>query len=215
MGNLFPRWTNYLGPALALGAPVALGVASLAIWYWFSPEFTDVGYMPKQPIPYSHRLHVDELGLDCRYCHNTVETAAKAAIPPTQTCMNCHAMVKPNSDLLAPLRESWETGEPVEWTRVHMLPDYAFFDHSVHVANGVGCVSCHGRVDHMETVKQVKPLSMGWCLECHRDPEPNLRPFDKVTDLGFSVMGSGYDPRNDPDRARMPSPPEHCSGCHR
>jgi len=153
--------------------------------------------------------------MDCRYCHNTVEEAAHAAIPPTATCMNCHKVVKNESRKLEPVRESFESGESLEWVRVHMLPDYAFFDHSVHVAAGVGCASCHGRIDQMETVHQFAPLSMGWCLSCHRDPEPNLRPPEEVTNMAWSKEASGYHPDSDPHRQRMPNPPEHCSGCHR
>lgn len=128
-----------------------------AIWYWFSPMYTDVGYRPKQPVAYSHKQHVDEIGLDCRYCHNTVEYAAHAAIPPTGTCMNCHQLVKstlpPQGSKAARLekvRESAETGMPIEWVRVHQLPDFAYFTHAPHVAAGVGCVSCHGRIDQMD-----------------------------------------------------------------
>ncbi len=125
---------------------------------------------PTQPVPYSHALHVGQLGMDCRYCHTGVEVAAAATIPPTQTCMNCHSKVRANSEKLIPIRESYATGMPVPWIRVHDLPDYVYFDHSAHVRRGVGCVSCHGRIDTMEVVFQAEPLSMGWCLECHRNP---------------------------------------------
>ena len=133
-------------------------------------------------------------------------------IPPTQTCMGCHAVVKTDSRKLAALRDSWETGKPVEWVRVHKLPDHAYFDHSAHLAAGVGCASCHGRIDQMEVVRQDKPLGMGWCLECHRDPGPNLRPKDQITNMAWKPE------RTQEQRARRaPSvhPPEHCSGCHR
>ncbi len=213
MAVIFPRWLNHFPTAVALAAPlVGLG-AVLALYYWFAPAFTDVGYQPDQPVPFSHRLHAGELGMDCRYCHNTVEKAALAAIPPAATCMNCHATVKPDSPKLAPIRESYESGKPVEWVRVHMVPDYAYFDHSVHVAGGVGCVECHGRIDQMEKVTQIKPLGMSWCLDCHRKPESRLRPTSQVTNMAWA--DSTYDPKTDPHRTRMPEPPEHCSGCHR
>ena len=213
MAVIFPRWLNHFPTAVALAAPlVGLG-AVLALYYWFAPAFTDVGYQPDQPVPFSHRLHAGELGMDCRYCHNTVEKAALAAIPPAATCMNCHAKVKPDSPKLAPIRESYESGKPVEWVRVHMVPDYAYFDHSVHVAGGVGCVDCHGRIDQMEKVTQIKPLGMSWCLDCHRKPESRLRPTSQVTNMAWA--DSTYDPKTDPHRTRMPEPPEHCSGCHR
>jgi hypothetical protein len=129
--------------------------------------------------------------------------------------MNCHGFVATDSKALAPVRASWESGDPLEWTRVHMLPDYSYFDHSIHVAGGVGCATCHGRIDHMETVYQAKPLSMGWCLDCHRNPEPHLRPLDEVTNMAYDPAAAGYDPAADPERTRALSPPLHCSGCHR
>jgi len=211
---IFPRWSNYIPLGLAAGAPVVLVVAVCAVWYWFSPKFTDVGYQPRQPVPFSHARHAGDLGLDCRYCHNTVERAAYAAIPPTRTCMNCHAIVLPDSPKLTPVHASWDSGDPIPWTKVHMLPDYARFNHSVHLAAGVGCASCHGRIDKMQVVHQVQPLSMGWCLSCHRDPWPNLRPPDQVTNMAWDPATAGYDARTDPARKRMPTPPLHCSGCH-
>src|SRR5688572_19352373 len=163
---------------LAAGVLGPLALAGLVggVWYYFSPEFTDVGYRPQQPVPFSHKLHAGDMGMDCRYCHNTIEKAAHAAIPASQTCMNCHSLVKTDSPRLKLVRDSYETGEPIPWVRVHQLPDYAFFDHRPHLAAGVGCSSCHGRIDKMPVVEMAKPLSMGWCLDCHRDPEPELRP---------------------------------------
>lgn len=196
-----------------VAAPVIGAVLIGSIWYFGSPEFTDVGYQPVQPVPFSHKLHAGELGLDCRYCHNTVEVAASAAVPPTSTCMNCHSAVKVNSEKLALVRESSSSGKPIEWVRVHMLPDYAYFDHSIHIAAGVGCATCHGRIDQMDVVYQAEPLSMSWCLECHRDPGPNLRPRTEITNMAFDV--TSYDPASDKTRTRELSPPNHCSGCHR
>ena len=200
-------------------AGVVLGVAPIylifLVYYTGSPETTDVGYAPEQPVPFSHRLHAGELGMDCRYCHNTVERAAHAAVPPTATCMNCHAMIATDSEKLALVRESAATGSPIPWVRVHDLPDYVYFDHSIHLAKGISCVSCHGRVDTMDVVTQVETLSMSWCLECHRNPEPHLRPLDKITELGWvpdearDVMGvrlrKQYDVNSSTD----------CSTCHR
>jgi hypothetical protein len=165
-----------VGGSLYVPVAIALG---------FSPQTTAVGYTPEQPVPYSHALHAGKLGLDCRYCHTTVENAAFAAIPPSQICMNCHTAIFPKSDRLAPVRESWATGKPVTWTKVHDLPDYVFFNHAAHVSHGVSCVSCHGRIDQMDVVQQVAPLSMGWCLDCHREPERHLRPKEQVTNLGW------------------------------
>lgn len=174
---------------------VAPAYVVLLVAYGASTEATDVGYAPAQPIPYSHALHAGELGIDCRYCHTAVEVAANAAIPPTMTCINCHALahgIRADSPKLAPLREAFYGGErvpaglPIPWVRVHDLADYVYFDHSAHVRRGVGCVSCHGRVDRMEVVYQAKPLSMSWCLECHRNPAPHLRPLEAITDMTWA-----------------------------
>jgi hypothetical protein len=212
---IFPRWTNNVPIVIGLLAPLAGAGLIFAVWYWFSPWYTDVGYRPEQPVPYSHKLHAGDLGLDCRYCHNTVERSAMAAIPPTSTCMNCHDLVKTESARLEKVRESNATGMPIEWIRVHQLPDFAYFNHSAHLAAGVGCASCHGRIDQMVVVRSETPVSMGWCLDCHRDPKPNLRPLDQITNMGWNPEATPYDPDRDPDRRRKVNPPTHCSGCHR
>lgn len=194
----FPKWVDRIisvVPILIVAGVLYIGAVGL---YACAPETTDVGYAPEQPIPYSHKLHAGELKIDCRYCHNTVEGSAFAAVPPTKTCANCHhplnnegqavlAAVHTSSPKLEAFRESLATGDPIRWTKVHDLPDYAYFSHSVHVTKGVSCVQCHGRVDQMDVVTQVEPLSMGWCLKCHRDPAPNLWPKEHVTDLGWAV----------------------------
>jgi hypothetical protein len=214
---VFPRWANKtraLAGVLLGGAPLYL---TGLIWYGASPKTTDVGYEPHQPVPYSHALHAGQLGLDCRYCHNTVEQAAHAAIPATQTCMNCHETVHTKSEKLAPVRESWATNQPVEWLKVHDLPDYVYFNHSAHVTRGVGCVSCHGRVDQMEVVYQKEPLSMSWCLQCHRNPEPSLRPPEEVTNMTWAPP-DGQDPTEYGKMLREKNhlnPPTDCSTCHR
>ena len=212
---IFPRWSNLAPLAAAIGGAATLPVVVLAAWYWFSPKFTDVGYQPEQPVAFSHALHAGDLGMDCRYCHDTVDRAAFAAIPTTQTCMNCHAAVQPLSEALQPVRDSWSSGTPIAWQKVHLLPDYAFFDHSAHLAAGVGCISCHGRIDTMEVVRQEKTLSMSWCTDCHENPWPHLRPRDQVTNMKWDAAATAYDPKADPTRGRTPDPPLHCSGCHR
>lgn len=161
--------------------PLVVGLAG-------DPNTTDVGYEPVQPVPYSHKLHVDQLGLDCRYCHNTVEKTAFASIPPTATCMNCHSSILTKSPRLEPIRKSYATGKPVKWLKVHDLADYVTFNHSIHVNKGVGCVVCHGRVDKMDVVHQAKTLSMSWCLDCHRAPEKYLRPRDQVTNMTWDPV---------------------------
>lgn len=214
MPQIFPKKAN-AAPLLTLVGTLLGGVILIFIvWYYFSPEFTDVGYAPEQPVPYSHRLHVGELGMDCRYCHTNVEMAAEANLPPTQTCMNCHNQIQRESLSLMPVRESWATGNPIEWVKVHHLPDYARFNHALHVNSGVGCESCHGRVDRMEVVQLVEPLSMGWCLECHREPELHLRPDEEITTMGYE-QPSDYVRRN-VERIQHESilPPTDCSACH-
>lgn len=211
--QIFPKSLNYLPLVAALGVAVGGGVVTFVFVYYFSPAFLHQGYAPEQPVPYSHRLHAGQLGMDCRYCHSNVERSHEAMVPPTQTCMGCHSLVRTESARLAPIRESWETGDPVPWVRVHNIPDHAYFDHSVHLAGGVGCVSCHGRVDRAEVVRVETRLSMGWCLDCHRDPVPHLRSADRITEMGLAPSRR----RGEAQLAiRGPvTPPTHCTGCHR
>jgi len=215
---LFPRWSNKVVPLVIFLGLGPLGTAVCgAAWYYATNKHVEVGYSPKQPVDYSHKLHAGDLGIDCRYCHSTVERSGFAQVPPTETCMNCHAKVKTDSVKLLPVRESYATEQPIPWVRIHNLPDYVYFDHSAHMSAGVGCVSCHGRVDQMVQVKQEKPLSMGWCLECHRDPAPNLRDPALITKMDLDVkptavsMGTGVAKHGN----RTIQPPLHCSGCHR
>jgi len=213
---VFPRWANktrVLAGVILGGAPIYL---TFLIWYGASPKTTDVGYQPKQPVPYSHALHAGQLGIDCRYCHNTVEQGSHAAIPPTATCMNCHERVWTNSDKLTPVRQSLATGKPVEWLKVHDLPDYVYFNHSAHVTRGVGCVTCHGRVDEMDEVYQKEPLSMSWCLTCHRAPEQNLRPPEEVTNMTWKPPSDDAVAYGQTLREKNHlNPPTDCSTCHR
>lgn len=181
----FPAWANWLAPVLGLVVLGAVTYMPALLYFGNSPYTTSVGYQPTQPVPFSHALHAGKLGMDCRYCHSTVEKAAFAAVPPTQTCMNCHHVLRTDSSRLAKVIESWNTGDPIKWVKIHDLPDYAYFDHSAHVNKGVGCVTCHGRVDQMEVVYQAQPLSMAWCLDCHREPEKYLRPLDKITVMNY------------------------------
>lgn len=187
----FPRWANYLLPLSVLGVLGGGLYVSVLMAFGLSPKTTDVGYMPEQPVPFSHAMHAGQLGMDCRYCHGTVERASFAALPSAQTCMNCHTSIKPQSTALVPIRESWKNGDPVEWIKVHDLPDHAYFNHSAHVNHGVGCVSCHGRIDQMDLVRQTQPLSMAWCLGCHREPEKYLRPQDEITNMSWKPKGDG------------------------
>lgn len=212
----FPKSINMLRPVMGgLMVIVPIYVVVL-VAYGASPKTLDVGHQPPQPVEYSHAMHVGQLGMDCRYCHNTVEFSAQAAIPPTQTCMNCHVTIKPDSVKLLPVREAYASGMPVEWKRVHDLPDYAYFDHSAHVSRGVGCVSCHGRIDTMDVVYQDQPLSMGWCLDCHREPDANLRPLEAVTLMDWvpptgDALATGRQVREE----LKILPPTDCTACHR
>ena len=213
MAQIFPKWTNQVPRKILIGLIVLLNVLIFGVWYFFSPEYTDVGYAPEQPVPYSHKLHVDQLGLDCQYCHTNVFDSKYANIPATQTCMNCHNQVATDSDKLALVRESWETGAPIEWIRVHNLADYAYFNHSAHVSVGVGCESCHGRVDKMEVVYQNEPLSMSWCLDCHREPEKYIRPIDEVTTMGYEVENQLELGKELVEKNNIHAP-TYCQGCH-
>jgi hypothetical protein len=199
-----------------LTAVVAGILGSVTLFSFVSrPQFTEVGYSPVQPVPYSHKLHAGNLGMDCRYCHVGVERGPNAGIPPAEVCMNCHARVKKDSPLLARVRESYESGQPVPWVRIHRLPDYVHFNHQAHVAAGVSCVSCHGRVDQMVEVRQVQPLSMSWCLDCHRNPAPYIRPPELVTRLDWQPDRDPAELGRELIAARGIHPPQNCSACHR
>ena len=214
MPQIFSRKTNRL-PVLSLAGSVFGGVlAVFLVWYYFSPEFYEVGYAPEQPVPYSHRIPVGKLGLDCRYCHNWVEVSDKANIPPTQPCINCHSQILTDSPRLQAVRDSWATDQSIEWVKVHHLPDYAHFSHASHVNNGVGCETCHGRIDQMDVVRVVKPLSMGWCLECHRQPELYLRPQSEITTMGYQPPADYIERNLERIRKEGIRPPTNCSACH-
>lgn len=215
MAQVFPRWVNELPLRLAVGGALAAGIAAAGVWYFFSPKFTDVGYQPVQPVAYSHKLHAGDLAIDCLYCHATVDRSAEAVVPPTQVCMNCHRVVKRDSPLLAVVRDSMTSGRPIPWVRIHKVPDYAYFDHRPHLRAGVGCATCHGRIDQMDVVSLDQPLSMSWCLDCHRNPDPFLRSADEVTMMDWAP------PRDQTERAALIkqekglAPPVACTGCHR
>ena len=193
----FPNWVNKFVVFLLIAFVVVGGYLATCIFAAILPSSVNVGHAPIQPVPYSHKLHAGKLKLDCRYCHNTVEQTAGAAIPATATCGNCHGgnrvkenatlgIIFPDSDALAPIRASLENKMPMHWIKVHDLPDFVFFNHSAHINRGVSCVSCHGRVDKMEVVTQVESLSMKWCLDCHRNPAANIRPLELVTALDWN-----------------------------
>jgi hypothetical protein len=215
MAQILPPWINRLPLVGAVGGLVAAVLAVGGVWYFFSPKFTDAGYQPYQPVPYSHRLHAGEMGIDCRYCHASVEVSSVANVPPTAVCMNCHRLVKRDSPLLAPIRDSAQNGHPMRWVRVHHLPDYAYFNHKVHLAGGIGCVTCHGRIDTMDVVTQMQPLSMSWCLDCHRNPGPNRRPVSEITNMKWAPPKDAAAFAAKLQAEHPVHPPVLCSGCHR
>ncbi|HEY0785093.1 MAG TPA: cytochrome c3 family protein [Acidobacteriaceae bacterium] len=187
MPQIFDRSSN----ALARMSLVLTGLIVIALGVTLdqlqrSPWVTRQGQRADQPVPFSHKHHVQGLGLQCQYCHTTVEKAAYAGVPPTKTCINCHAQIWTNANLLEPVRESWATGESLPWTRVHDLPDYAYFNHQIHVNKGLGCSSCHGRVDEMPIMYQQNTLQMEWCLNCHRNPAKNLRPVGEIYNMAWA-----------------------------
>jgi len=191
MAQVFDRSSNALARmSLVLTGliVIALGVALDQLQR--SPWVTKQGQRPDQPIPFSHKHHVEGLGLQCQYCHTQVEKAAYAGIPPTKTCINCHAQIWTNADLLEPVRQSWATGASIQWIRVHDLPDYVYFSHDIHVNKGIGCASCHGRVDEMPLMYQQNTLQMEWCLNCHRNPAVNLRPTSEIYNMAWAGPSS-------------------------
>ncbi len=194
MANFFPRWTNLLPLKIAVCLIfVVLGLTA-AFSYYATPKAQRVGYQPDQPIAYDHDLHANQLGIDCRYCHSSVDKSASAGIPTANTCWNCHQHVQKENPKLEPLRRAADKnyekydGKPIKWVRIHKMPDYAYFDHSAHVNRGVSCKSCHGDVHKMRKVHHAESLSMAFCLDCHREPEKHLRPLEEVYNLDYDVV---------------------------
>ncbi len=219
MSKLFPKSANKLPLQIIVYLGVLAGIATAGVTYYLTPKYTRVGYAPVQPVPFSHAKHVQEVGLDCRYCHSNVDKSGHSNVPSAQTCMNCHSIIKTTSPLLAPVRESYANGTPVPWVWIHQTPDYAYFNHAVHVNRGVSCVECHGKVNEMDTVVHTQPLSMGFCLDCHRDPASRLRsPKDvynldspRLADQGEAGKKAAETFKHDWKLL----PPQSCSGCHR
>jgi len=209
---------------LVLGVIVALAGAGVAagVTIYLTPKYTRAGYQPVQPVPFSHRLHAGELGLDCRFCHNGVEKSWFANLPGASTCMNCHNVVLKDDPRLQIVRDSAANNTPIPWVQVHKVPDYVYFNHSVHVDRGISCVKCHGRVDQMTEVREVKSMSMSFCLDCHRDPAAQIRPVEKVTNLGWTWSTNGVEAANLQtvegkklvEHLRVESL-QSCSACHR
>jgi hypothetical protein len=228
---IFPKWLNAV-PTIAfavVNGGVILVVAGF--WYYATPKFWEVGYMPEQPgSGFNHQIHAGKLGMDCRYCHTHVEESWHANVPNVATCMGCHqpGMLGPQASAtdakVGFIREAYAADRPIEWRKIHVLPDYANFPHHVHVNAGVSCYSCHGQIAGMPVVAQAEPLSMSWCLDCHRNPEEKLVPRDRVTDL-YWVEHEWFS-QSVTERAHagltasqlvdslLRSPPDHCAACH-
>jgi hypothetical protein len=184
MPQIFPQSTNTISKVSIFGSLfIMAGALWVCIIYTRSSYGTDEGVVRVQPVPFSHQHHAGELGIDCRYCHTSVETSSFAGFPPTKTCMNCHSQIWVGSTMLAPVRDSYATNESLVWDRVYNVPGFAYFDHSIHIHKGIGCASCHGRVDEMPFMYQVPSLLMRWCIDCHRNPENHLRPKEQVFNL--------------------------------
>ena len=227
---IFPRWINKF--MALLGILILAGGALYATPLFLvatSPVTLNTGYRPDQPVPFSHALHAGELKMDCRYCHQSVDKWATSSVPATKVCINCHAplspagapvlsAVHPESPKLRAVHDSWRTGESIDWVRIHRLPDFVYFNHSAHVNRGVSCVTCHGRVDKMEVVYQAKDQSMAWCLDCHRNPAPHLRPVEYITKLDWKAEDIGKDPVElglEIIKDKHIHPSTNCSTCHR
>lgn len=208
--NAFAKWSIFAGGAFVVALIVALPIYARTI-------NNAVGVPVAQPVDFPHNLHVAQLGIDCRYCHTTVETASTANIPPTETCMTCHSQIRVGTPQLAAVAASWEQDTPIAWNRVHDMPDFVYFDHSAHLRSGVGCSTCHGAVDQMTGIWKTERMTMGWCLECHRAPERYLRPRSEVFNMAYvppadqPVLGSALVAAYHVDTELL----YQCSTCHR
>lgn len=219
MPQFFPKSANMLALLSLLVIALAAGGGLSALLITSRSPYNTLQKHPiAQPIPFSHKHHTTGLGIDCRHCHYSVEESSFAAIPPTKTCMTCHSQIWNEAPMLEPVRESFRTDESIDWVRVHDLPDYVYFNHSIHVSKGVGCATCHGQVNEMPLVWKANTLQMQWCMDCHWNPEVNLRPRDQITNMN-------WEPPSDPE-ARMALAAElaaeydvqskvSCSVCHR
>jgi len=219
MSQVFPKSANAWSKASIIALVAVLGLLGATVLAIQRSDFvTSANRFVEQPVQFSHQHHNGGIGIDCRYCHTSVEVSYSAGIPPTKTCINCHSQIWNTSPYLEPVRASFRDDKPLRWTRVHDLPDFVYFNHSIHVRKGVGCETCHGRVDHMPLMIQKQSLQMEWCLDCHRDPSRYVRPRDQITQMGYvpaeaqSVLG----PRlvkeyKIADKEHLTS----CSVCHR
>ena len=229
MPQVFPKSANILARASFLAGPLVAAGAIVSMAAFFRSDYTTgAREVVEQPVPFSHKHHVAELGIGCQYCHTSVDQSASAGFPPTRTCMNCHQQMWTGAELLKPVRESYKEDKPIVWNKVHNTPHYVYFNHSIHIKKGVGCYSCHGRIDEMNLVYQSKTLLMEWCLDCHRNPENHLRPLDEVYNIAWTAADEINPDTHEPydqltlgkklkgdHMVREASITTNCSFCHR
>jgi hypothetical protein len=216
MRPLFPPWSDTVFRVCLVTAAAGVTGTPVAMILWArAPYVTREGDPIDQPVAFDHRHHVRDDGIGCLYCHYEAERSKYAGVPPTEVCMSCHSQVWQDSARLAPVRASWFDDRPLRWQRVHQLPQFVYFDHSAHVSHGVGCVECHGRVDLMGQVHAVAPLSMQWCLDCHTDPAPRLRPHGEITNMEWAPDRPPREIGETVARDLHVNPPVSCTGCHR
>lgn len=217
MANIFPKSANTAPIKIIIGIGLIVTAITVFVTVYATPKYTRVGYAPIQPVAFSHAIHADQLGMDCRYCHTFVDRSEHSNVPAASTCMNCHSQVLKNSPKIAPVKESFASGNPIPWVRVHRTPDYVFFNHSAHVNRGISCVECHGQINKMEVVEHAKPLSMAFCLDCHRNPEQFVRPIDEVFNLDWQPESQAQQIEDGTKFVHdwKINPPQSCSGCHR
>lgn len=213
----FPSNANAFAKWLIVAGGVFVVLLMIVLTYYARTTNNAVGVPVTQPVDFQHNLHAGQLGLDCRYCHDTVEVAATASVPPTETCMTCHSQVRVGSPALEVVQASWEGGDPIEWNRVHDMPDFVYFDHSAHLNGGIGCSTCHGRVDQMGGMWKNEAMTMGWCLECHWSPEDYVRPRSEVFNMAYvppadqAQLGPQLVEAYHVNTEKLPQ----CSTCHR
>lgn len=219
MAQVFHRSANNIAKASLVAAVLLGGVAFFVVTQIARSSYVTGRYIEKQqPVQFSHKHHVGDDGIDCRYCHTSVETSSSAGLPPTQTCMNCHSQIWSDSPYLEPVRASFRENKPIQWERVHDLPEYVYFNHSIHVAKGVGCSTCHGRVDEMASVYMENTLQMEWCISCHKNPEPFIRPKSEIYNMAWhdgDISAEEHKQLKESYKVRSREQLTSCSTCHR
>jgi hypothetical protein len=216
MAQIFPRSMNFIARLSIAGGILAVGALGAALFaIEMSPWLTDVNVAQPQPVPFSHKHHAGELGIDCRYCHTSVEKSSFAGIPPTQTCMSCHSQIWTNAAMLEPVRASYRDDKSIAWTRVNALPSFVYFDHSIHVSKGIGCTTCHGPIAEMPLTWRANTLYMSWCLDCHRQPEKYVRPKSEVFNPNYAPPADQIELGRKLVKEYKIQKLQNCSTCHR